>query len=73
MLLTGRGSTSRCEEVPDDGDVFWVSGAADRGSLTVEQTEELFAALERALDGDSTVNCSVRQCDNDLSAFVPLR
>ncbi|WP_425004150.1 zeta toxin family protein [Mycolicibacterium sp. S3B2] len=39
----------RCEAVQDDDDVFWVSVAEDRGSLTVEQSEKVFAAFERAL------------------------
>ncbi|MDZ5088722.1 zeta toxin family protein [Mycolicibacterium parafortuitum] len=39
----------RCEEVPDDDDVFWVSVAEDRGSLTVGQTEKVFTALETVL------------------------
>jgi len=41
----------RCEEVPDDDDVFWVSMAEDRGSLTVEQSDQLFTALG-GLSGD---------------------
>ncbi|QFS89942.1 hypothetical protein FIV07_04235 [Mycobacterium sp. THAF192] len=55
----------RCEEVPDDDDVFWVSVAEDRGSLTDGQTEELFTALETVLSTNDDQQRRNRTQPND--------
>ncbi|BBX18681.1 hypothetical protein CRI77_16195 [Mycolicibacterium duvalii] len=36
----------RCEAVPEDDDLFWISVAEDAGTLSAEQSEKLFSALE---------------------------
>ena len=38
----------RAEEMPDDDDLFWISVAEDLGSLTLQQAEQVFTAIERA-------------------------
>lgn len=39
---------SRCEQLPDDDDLLWISVAEDRGTLTVEQADALFSLIEAA-------------------------
>jgi len=38
----------RAEEIPDDDELFWISVAEDRGTLTIEQAEQIFTAIESA-------------------------
>jgi hypothetical protein len=54
----------RAKDTPEDDDLFWVSVAEDLGTLTLEQAEHVFTAIEHAA-GERRSDISSAEGDND--------